>query len=119
MQEEMVLEVGVLAEAARADVALERPRAAVHVHVRFQVPGRRERLGAECALVRFLLFVWFVSISKQHSDKINSKEKKKEKNNKTLVWFSFGPHQFTALIWRVGKGGELIEPLLSLGSFGL
>lgn len=52
----MVLEVGVFAETARADVTLERPRAAVHVHVRFQISRRRERLGTQGALVRLLLF---------------------------------------------------------------
>lgn len=55
MQEQVVLEVRVLAEAARADVALERPRAAVHVHVRLEVARRREGLGAQGALVRLLL----------------------------------------------------------------
>lgn len=51
----MVLQVRVLGEAARADVTLERPRAAVHVHVRFEVAGRRERFRAQAAFVRFFL----------------------------------------------------------------
>ena len=51
----MILEVGVFAETARTDVALERPRAAVHVHVRFEVAGRRERFAAQGAFVRLFL----------------------------------------------------------------
>lgn len=51
----MVLQIRVLAESPVADVTLERPRPVVHVHVRFEVAGRRERLGAQRALVRFLL----------------------------------------------------------------
>lgn len=51
----MVLEVGVFREAARADVALERPRTAVDVHVRLEIAGRRERLGTKAAFVWFLL----------------------------------------------------------------
>ena len=51
----MVLEVGLLAEPAVADVALEGPRARVHVRVRLEVARRGERLGAHRALVRLLL----------------------------------------------------------------
>ena len=57
VEEQVVLEVGVFAETATAHVAFERPRPAVDVHVRFQITRRRERLGAEGALVRLLLFV--------------------------------------------------------------
>jgi propanediol dehydratase small subunit len=42
VEEEMILEVRLLAEASRADVTLERPRSAVHVHVRAQIAGRWE-----------------------------------------------------------------------------
>ena len=55
VEEEVVLEVGLLAEPAVADVALEGPRARVHVRVRLEVARRRERLGAHRALVRLLL----------------------------------------------------------------
>ena len=72
----MVLEVGVLAETARTDVALERPRAAMYVHVRFQVSRRRERLGTQSALVRFLLFVFFPHFWQQH---------RKEKEERNLL----------------------------------
>jgi len=51
----VVLEIGVFAETAVADVTLEGPRAVVHIHVRLEVAGRRERLGAQLALVRLLL----------------------------------------------------------------
>lgn len=51
----MVLEVGLLAEPAVADVALEGPRARVHICVRLEIAGRGERLGAHRALVRLLL----------------------------------------------------------------
>ena len=53
----MVLEIGLLAEPAVADVALEGPRARVHVRVRLEVARRRERLGAHRALVRLLLIM--------------------------------------------------------------
>lgn len=55
VQEQVVLEVGVFAEAPVADVAFERPRAVVDVHVRLEVARRRERLGAQTALVGLLL----------------------------------------------------------------
>lgn len=51
----MVLEVGVLAEAAITDMAFERPRPIVDVHMRLEVPWRRERLRTESALVWLLL----------------------------------------------------------------
>ena len=55
MKEEVVLEVGLLAEPAVADVALEGPRAGVDVGVRLEIAGGGERLGAHRALVRLLL----------------------------------------------------------------
>ena len=55
VEEEVVLEVGLLAEPAVADVALEGPRARVHVSVRLEVARRGERLGAHRALVGLLL----------------------------------------------------------------
>lgn len=55
MQEEVILQVRLLGEAARTDVTLEGPRAVVDVHVRLEVARRRERLGAEAALVGFVL----------------------------------------------------------------
>lgn len=39
VQEEMVLEVRLFAEAARADLTLEGPRSAVDVHVRAEIAG--------------------------------------------------------------------------------
>ena len=55
VQEEMVLEIGLLGEATVADVTLERPGPVVDVGMRFQVARRREGLGAEAAFVRFIL----------------------------------------------------------------
>ena len=55
MQEQVVLEVGLLGEATAADMTLEGPRAVVDIHVAFQVTRGRERLGAELALVRLFL----------------------------------------------------------------
>ena len=55
VQKQVVLQVGLLGEAAAADVALEGPRAVVHVHVALEVARRREGLGAQLALVRLLL----------------------------------------------------------------
>jgi hypothetical protein len=51
----VVLEVGVFAEPPVADVALEWPGPVVNVHVRLEVPWRREGLGAQTALVGLLL----------------------------------------------------------------
>ena len=55
VEQHVVLEVGLLAEAPVTDVTLEWPRAIVHVHMALQVPGGGERLGAQAALVRLLL----------------------------------------------------------------
>ena len=55
MQEEVVLEVGVLGEPSGTYVALEGPRAGVHVHVGAQVAGGRERLAAQVAFVGLVL----------------------------------------------------------------
>lgn len=57
MQEEMVLEIGLLAEAPVANMTLKWPGAAVNVHVALEVTGRWERFGAQRALVRLLLGV--------------------------------------------------------------
>lgn len=51
----MVLEVGMLRESSRADVALVGPGTAVHVHVGLEVTRCRERLGAESTFVRLFL----------------------------------------------------------------
>lgn len=51
----MVLEIRVFAETAVADVTLEGPGAVMDVHVRLEVSGRGEGLGAQTALVRLLL----------------------------------------------------------------
>ena len=51
----MVLEVGLFAESATTHVTVVRPRATVHVHVTLEVPGSRERLGAQRTFVRLLL----------------------------------------------------------------
>jgi hypothetical protein len=55
VQEQVILEVGVLAEPSVADVALEGPGPIVNIHVRFEVPGCRERLGAQATFMRLLL----------------------------------------------------------------
>lgn len=55
MQEEVVLEVGVFAEASVADVTLEGPGAVVDVHVGLEISGGWERLRAQTALVRLFL----------------------------------------------------------------
>lgn len=55
MQEQMVLEIRVLGKSSRANMAFERPRSAVHVHVGFEIAGRRERFRAQAAFVRFFL----------------------------------------------------------------
>lgn len=55
VQKQVVLQIGVLAEPSRADVAFVRPRSAVDVHVGLEISGSWERLGAETAFVRFLL----------------------------------------------------------------
>lgn len=55
VQEEVIFQIGVLGKASGADVAFERPRSAVHVHMGLEIAGRRERLGAQIALVRLLL----------------------------------------------------------------
>ncbi len=51
----MILEVGLLAEAARTDGAAVGPRAGVHVHVRFQVARRGKGFCAQGTLVWLLL----------------------------------------------------------------
>lgn len=55
VEEEMILKVRLLAEASRADLTLKRPRSAVNVHVRAEIAGCRERLGAETAFVWLFL----------------------------------------------------------------
>jgi len=55
VQQQVVLQVRLLAEAAVADVTAVGPGAAVDVHMRAEIAGRRERLGALRALVRLLL----------------------------------------------------------------
>lgn len=53
----MVLEVGLLGEAARADGTLERPVSVVGVGVRLEVARGRKRLEADGALVWLVLRV--------------------------------------------------------------
>jgi hypothetical protein len=55
MQEQMILQVRMFGEPSRAYVTLVGPGTAVHVHVRLEVPRRRERLGAEAAFVGLFL----------------------------------------------------------------
>lgn len=57
MQEQVVFQIRVFAESSVANVTLKRPRTVVHVHVRFQISGCRERLGAQSAFMRFLLLI--------------------------------------------------------------
>jgi len=61
MKQQVVLEVGLFAEAATTQVALVRPRATVYVHVTLEVARRRERFGTQRTLVWLLLHV-----TKQH-----------------------------------------------------
>ena len=51
----MILQVGVFAESSVADVAFEGPGPIVDIHVRLEVSGCRERLGAQSAFVWLLL----------------------------------------------------------------
>ena len=51
------VEIGRIAEAARAQLALERPVAGVHAHVYLQAAGAEERLEAHVALVLLLASV--------------------------------------------------------------
>lgn len=60
----MILQIGVLGEASRADVTLEGPRTGMDVHVRAEVARRWEGLTAKVALVRLVLKKKF-SILKQ------------------------------------------------------
>ena len=46
MKQHVIAKVRLFAEATVADVALERPRAVVHVHVTLEVTRGRKRLGA-------------------------------------------------------------------------
>ncbi len=55
MQEQVVLQIGLFAEATVANVTLEGPGARVDVGVRFQVAWGWERFGAHGAFVRFFL----------------------------------------------------------------
>lgn len=57
VEEEVVAQIGLFAEAALADMALEGPAATVNVHVRFQIARRRKRFVAHGALVRLLLSI--------------------------------------------------------------
>lgn len=55
VQEQVILKVGMLAEPSVAYVTLEWPGPIVNIHVRFEVPGCRERLGAQSTFMRLLL----------------------------------------------------------------
>lgn len=55
MQEQVIFQIGVFAEPSVTYVTLKRPRSVMHVHMRFQVAGSRERFGAQCTFVRFFL----------------------------------------------------------------
>lgn len=55
VQEEVILEVGLLGESSGTDVTFEGPRAAVDIHVRLEITGSGERLGAEATFVRLFL----------------------------------------------------------------
>ena len=45
MKQQVVLEVGLFAEAATTQVTFVRPRATVYIHVTLEVARRRERFG--------------------------------------------------------------------------
>lgn len=82
MQEQVVFQIRVFAEPSVAYVTLERPRSVVHVHVRFQITGRWERLGAQSAFMRFLLRTYNekllnLLLKNSYYLKINSNVKKK------------------------------------------
>lgn len=55
MQKKMVLQVGLLAEASIANRALEGPASVVDVGMSFEITGRRKRLSANIAFMRFVL----------------------------------------------------------------
>ena len=55
VQEEMVFEIGNLAEAAITDVTAMGPRSVVYVHVGLEITGCRETLLTKLALVGFVL----------------------------------------------------------------
>lgn len=55
VDEQVVLQVGLLREATRADRAAKRPRAIVHMQMTPEVAGRRKALRTLRALVRLVL----------------------------------------------------------------
>ncbi|KAH3841551.1 hypothetical protein DPMN_115017 [Dreissena polymorpha] len=55
VEQQVVLEVRLLAESPVADITAIRPRSVMHVHMRAQVPGRREGLVAKAAFVGLIL----------------------------------------------------------------
>lgn len=55
VQEQVIFQIRVFAKSSVANVTLERPRTVVHVHVRFQIAWRRERLRTQSTFVWFLL----------------------------------------------------------------
>ena len=55
VEQEVVLQVRLFAEASVTDVTLVRPGPVVDVHVRLEVSGSRERLGAQGTLMGLLL----------------------------------------------------------------
>lgn len=64
MQKHVISEVGLFAESPLTDVALEGPTSVVYVHMRLEVTGCRERLGAHCTFVRFFLEDWGKVVSR-------------------------------------------------------
>lgn len=55
MQEEMIFEIRMFRKSSRTYVTLVWPRTAVHVHVRFEIARRRERLCTQAAFMWFFL----------------------------------------------------------------
>lgn len=51
----MIFQIRVFAKSSVTNVTFEGPRSVVHVHMRFQVAGRWEGLGAQCTFMRFFL----------------------------------------------------------------
>ena len=55
MQEEMILQIGLLTKASLTNMTLEGPSACMHISMRFEIARSREAFGTHGALMRFFL----------------------------------------------------------------
>jgi hypothetical protein len=62
MCEHVIFQVRLFGEASTAELAAERPRAIVTVHVTAQIARRRKRLATLAAFVRLFLFYFKTDI---------------------------------------------------------